>query len=129
MTFINYIWVSNVLSRMLLAENKYALPGEGYFKTICSLKTFQSEEIPRINNIMIGFGQLLYMFKDEKVPLNDLLYNGVGEFNEQQNTKYGSMGLKITMSERQLNVLLKLFKQTSKTMQKTNKIKQQQTLF
>ena len=34
------------------------------------------------------------------------------------------MGLKITMPERQLNELLKLFKQTSKTMQKTNKIKQ-----
>ena len=48
--------------------------------------------------------------------------NGVGEFNELQNIKYESMGLKITLSERQLNVLLKLFKQTSKTMQKTNKI-------
>ena len=92
----------------------------------CRMK---SEEIPRINNIVIGFGQLLYMFKDETVPLNDLFYNGVGEFNELQNTKYESMGLKITMPERQLNVLLKLFKQTSKTMQKTNKIKQQQTLF
>ena len=51
MTFINYIWVSNVLLRTLFAENKYALPGKGY--------KFQSEEIPRINNIMIGFGQLL----------------------------------------------------------------------
>ena len=61
------------------------------------------------------------------MPLNDLFYNVVGEFNELQNTKYESMGLKITMSERQLNVLLKLVKQTSKTMQKTNKIKQQQT--
>ena len=89
----------------------------------------QSEEIPRINNIMIGFGQLLYMFKDEKVSLHDLFYNGVREFNELQNTKYGSIGLKIILPERQLNVLLKLFKQTSKTMQKTNKIKQQQTLF
>ena len=76
---------------------------------------------------MIGFGQFLYTFKVEKVPLNDLLNNGVGEFNELQNTTYESMGLKITMPERQLNVLLKLFKQTSKTMQKTNKIKQQQT--
>ena len=61
------------------------------------------------------------------MPLNDLFYNGVGEFNELQNTKYESMGLKITLPERQLNALLKLFKQTSKTMQKTNKIKQQQT--
>ena len=77
---------------------------------------FQSEEIPKINNIMIGFGQLLYTFKDEKVPLNDLFYNGVGEFKKLQNTKYESMGLKITLPERQLNVLLKLFKQTSKTM-------------
>ena len=76
---------------------------------------------------MIGFGQLLYTFKDETVPLNDLFYNGEGEFNELQNTKYKSMCLKITLPERQLNVLLKLFKQTSKTMQKTNKIKQQQT--
>ena len=48
---------------------------------------FQSEEIPRINNIMIGFGQLFYSFKDEKVPLNDLFYNGAGESNELQNTK------------------------------------------
>ena len=64
---------------------------------------------------MIGFGQLLYTFKDEKVPLNDLFYNGVGEFNELQNIKYEGMGLRITMPERQLNVLLKLFKQTSKT--------------
>ena len=76
---------------------------------------------------MIGFGQLLYTFKDEKMPLNDLFYNGVGDFNELQNIKYESMGIKITMPERQLNVLLKLFKQTSKTMQKTNKIKQKQT--
>ena len=89
MTFINYIWVSNVLLRMLLAENKYALPDEGYFKTICSLKQIQSEETPTISNIMISFGQLLYMFKDEKVSLNDLCYNGVREFNELQNTKYG----------------------------------------
>ena len=37
---------------------------------------------------MIDFGQLSYTFKDEKVPLNDLLYNGVGEFNELQNIKY-----------------------------------------
>ena len=59
----------------------------------------QSEEIPRINNIMIGFGQLFYTFKDEKVPLNDLLYNGMGEFKELQNTKYESMGLKITTIE------------------------------
>ena len=76
---------------------------------------------------MIGFGQLLYMFKDEKVSLNVLFYNGVREFNELQNTKYESIGLKITFPERQLNVLLKVFKQTSKTMQTTNKIKQQQT--
>ena len=76
---------------------------------------------------MIGFCQLLYTFKDEKVPLNDLFYSGVGELNELKNTKYESMGLKITLPERQLNVLLKLFKQTSKTMQKTNKIEQQQT--
>ena len=80
-----------------------------------------------MNNIMIAFGQLLHTFKDEKVSLNDLFYNGVRNFNELQNTKYESMGLKILLSERQLNVLLKLFKQTSKTMQKTNKIKQQQT--
>ena len=73
-------------------------------------KTFQSEEIPRINNIMIGFGQLLYTFKDEKVSLNDLFYNGVREFNELLNIKYDSMGHKITLPERQLNVLLKLFK-------------------
>ena len=90
-------------------------------------ENFQSEEIPRINKITIGFGQLLYTFKDENVPLNDLFYNDVREFNELQNTKYESMGLKITLPERQSNVLLKLFKQTSKTMQKTNKIKQQQT--
>ena len=89
-------------------------------------KKFQTEQIPRINNIVIGFGQLLHSFKDEKVPLNDLFYNGVGEFNELQNTKYESKGLKITMPERQLNILLKLFKQTSTTMQKPNKIKQQQ---
>ena len=76
---------------------------------------------------MISFGQLLYTFKDEKVSLNDLFYNGVGEFNELQNTKCESMGLKITLPEKQLNVLLKLFKQTSKTMQKTDKIKQQKT--
>ena len=76
---------------------------------------------------MIGFGQLLYTFKDEKVSLNDLFYNGVREFNEKQNSRYESIGLIITLPERQLNVLLKLFKQTSKTMQKTNKIKQQQT--
>ena len=56
-----------------------------------------------------------------------MFYNGEREFSELQNTKYESMGLKITLPERQLNVLLKLFKQTSKTMQKTNKIKQQQT--
>ena len=61
------------------------------------------------------------------MSLNDLFYNGVREFNELQNKKCESMGLKITLPERQLNVLLKLFKQTSKTMQKTNKIKQQQT--
>ena len=120
-----YIWVSNVLLRSLLAENKYALPDEGYFKTIYSLKKIQSEEIPRINNIMIGFGQLLYTFKDGKVSLNDLFYNGVREFNELQNTKYESMGLKITLPERQLNVLLTLFKHMSKTMQKANNIKQQ----
>ena len=61
------------------------------------------------------------------MSLNDLFYNGVREFIEQQNIKYESMDLKITSPERQLNVLLKLFKQISKTMQKTNKIKQQQT--
>ena len=72
---------------------------------------------------MIGFGQLLYTFEDEKVSLNALFYNGVKEFNELQITKYKSMGLKITLTERLLNVLLKLVKQTSKTMQKTNKIK------
>ena len=49
------------------------------------------------------------------MPLNDLFYNGVGEFNELQNIKYEAMGLRITMPERQLNVLLKLFKQSSKT--------------
>ena len=37
------------------------------------------------------------------------------------------IGLKITLPERQLNVLLKLFKQTSKTMKKINIIKKQQT--
>ena len=73
---------------------------------------------------MIGFGQRLYTFKDEKVSLNDLFYNGMGEFSELQKTKYESMGLKITLPERQLNVLLKLFKQTSKTMQKIDKINQ-----
>ena len=88
---------------------------------------FQSEEIHRINNILLGLGQLLYTFKDEKGSLNDMFYNGVREFNELRNTKYERMGLKITLPERQLNVLLKLFKQTSKTMQKTKKIKQQQT--
>ena len=56
---------------------------------------FQSEEIPRINNIMIGFGQLFYMFKDEKVPLNDLFYNGMGEFNELQNTNSIVWALKL----------------------------------
>ena len=91
------------------------------------LETFQSEERPRINNIMTRFGQLLYTFKDENVSLNDLFYNGMRVFNELQNIKYESMGLRITLPERQLNVLLKLFKQTSKTTQKTNKIKQQQT--
>ena len=69
---------------------------------------------------MIGFGQLLYTFKDEKVSLNDLFYNGVREL-KLQNTKYESMGLKITLPERQLNVLLKLFKQTSKTGIQQNK--------
>ena len=53
MTFINYIWVSNVLLRTLIAENKYVLPDEGYY---LFFEKFQSEEIPRINNIMIGFG-------------------------------------------------------------------------
>ena len=67
---------------------------------------FQSEEIPRINNSMIGFGQLLYTFKDEKVSLNDLFYNGVREFSELQNTKYESMGLKITLPERHLNNII-----------------------
>ena len=42
---------------------------------------------------MIGFGLLLYMFKDETVPLNDLFYNGVGEFNELQNTKVWALKL------------------------------------
>ena len=59
-------------------------------------ENFQSEEIPRINNIMIGFGQLLYTFKGENVSLNDLFYNRVREFNELQNTKYESMGLQVT---------------------------------
>ena len=77
--------------------------------------------------MIIGFGQLLYTFKDDKVSLNDLFYNWVREFNELQNTKHENIGLKITLPERQLNVLLKLFKQTSNPMQKTNKIKQQQT--
>ena len=63
MTFINYIWVRNVVLRTLLSENKYALPGEGYFKPICSLKNNQSEEIPRINNIMIGFGSFYTRFR------------------------------------------------------------------
>ena len=76
---------------------------------------------------MISSGQLLYTFKNGKVSLNDLFYNGVREFNELQNIKYESMGLKTTLPERQSNVLLKLFKQTSKNMQKPNKIKQQQT--
>ena len=67
---------------------------------------------------MIGFGQLFYTFKDEKVRLNDLFYNGVGEFNELQTTKYESMGLKMTLPERQLNALLKLFKQTSNKLQR-----------
>ena len=40
MNFINYIWVSNVLLRTLLAENKYALPDEGYFKTILFFEKF-----------------------------------------------------------------------------------------
>ena len=126
MTFINYIWISNVLLRTLLAETNMLCRVKDTLKLFVFEK-FQSEEIPRLNNIMIGFCQLLYTFKDEKVPLNDLFYNGVGEFNELKNTKYESMGLKITSPERQLNVLLKLFKQTSKTMQKTNKIEQQQT--
>ena len=73
---------------------------------------------------MIGLVSFLNTFKYENVSLNDLFYNGVREFNELQNTKYESMGLKITFLERQLNVLLKLFKQTSKTTQNTNKIKQ-----
>ena len=113
--YVRYLLKTNMLCRV---------------KDILKLLFFeklQSEEIPRINNIMIGFGQIFYTFKDEKVFLNDLFYNGVREFNELQNTKYESMGLKITLPERQLKVLLKLFKQTSKTMQKTNKIKQQQT--
>ena len=42
---------------------------------------------------MIGFGQLLYTFKDEKVPLNDLFYNGEGEFNELQNMKVWALKL------------------------------------
>ena len=49
---------------------------------------------------MIGLDQLLYTFKDEKVSLNDLFYNGVREFSGLQNTKYESMGLKITLPER-----------------------------
>ena len=44
MTFINYIWVSNVFLRTLLAENKYARPDEGYFKTIFSLKNFSQKK-------------------------------------------------------------------------------------
>ena len=42
---------------------------------------------------MIAFGQLLYTFKDEKVSLNDLFYNGVREFNELQNTKVWALKL------------------------------------
>ena len=61
------------------------------------------------------------------MSLNDLFYNGVREFNELQNTKHESMVLKINLPERQLNALLKIFKQPSKPMQTTNKIKQQQT--
>ena len=44
MNFINYIWVSNVLLRTLLSENKYALPDEGYFKTIISFKHFSQKK-------------------------------------------------------------------------------------
>ena len=44
MSFINYIWVSNVLLRTLLADNNYALPGEGYSKAICSLKHFSQKK-------------------------------------------------------------------------------------
>ena len=40
MTFINYI----CLLLTLLAENKYALPGEGYFKTIGFLKYFSQKK-------------------------------------------------------------------------------------
>ena len=61
------------------------------------------------------------------MSLNDRFYNGVREFSELQNTRYESMSLKSTLPERQVNVLLKLFKQTSKTMQTTNKITEQQT--
>ena len=53
--------------------------------------------------------------------LNDLFYNGVRDVNELQNTKYESMALKITVTERQLNVLLKLFKQTSRLCRKPTK--------
>ena len=31
---------------------------------------FQSGEKPEMNNITIYFSQLIYMFKDEKMPLN-----------------------------------------------------------
>ena len=44
---------------------------------------------------MIGFGQLLYTFKDEKVSLNDMFYNGVRKFNELQNTKKKVWALKL----------------------------------
>ena len=46
---MNYVLVSNVLLR----ENKYALPGEGNY---LFLEKIQSEEIPSINNVTIGFG-------------------------------------------------------------------------
>ena len=39
------------------------------------------------------------------------------EFSELQNAKYESMGLKITLPERQLNVLLKLFKDYAENQQ------------
>ena len=35
-------------------------------KKNCSLRNFSQKKNPEMNNITIGFGQLLYIFKDEK---------------------------------------------------------------
>ena len=91
MTFINNIgsvmfsYVRYLLKTNMLCRVKDTLNYLFFEKN-------QSQEIPRINNIVIAFGQLLYTFKDETVPLNDLFYNGVEEFNELKNTKYESIG-------------------------------------